>query len=980
MSLTQIPDALERIFLNRGWYQVYARHITDLQFPNMANEMYCRCPWKDVNDNNASMSINAHTGLFQCFRTQRAGNYLQFRQWLDATNYGPDGMLVPLHYKAVEEIVMREEGLVPPTEEWIQNSHLNLIQSPETIAWIQQRKPWFIQAFQQLQIGYDFETGCIVIPIRNEQGKLINARLYNPNGQPKMRWLVPGLTGNFLFPYTGIQEDNLILVEGETKVITLRGLGFNAVSGTVSGTSPVPAGNWYRMRNITVLKDEDTEGERAASKSINIMRTFANEIKLALLPNFDGKQKGADICDYVTHLMKQNNSFESLVYETRNLLEQAEVVASQSTIYDVESIPVSFTNLLGSERYNQKLSFVAKVSARSEKRYMGVTRFDVNCPGRGHAYCFNCIMSQRYEGHGEFWLDRRAPDQLRMIATNDAGRIDAAKRIVGIPSQCPSCDMTPLEWVGYEPTEISASFNEHEENNEVTDAERHRREAYFIVNPETKIEENRDYAFTGFLYSDPRTQSGLVVIDTALPLSTTAERFVMSDFIAQRLKPLQPKNQNDAADVINMLNARATDLSDSVTGIKGRLDMHLAMSLVWHSAIAFHIGTQKVNRGWLELLILGDTRSGKSVAFRSLCQHYNVGTLVDCRNQTTAGLLGAVNTSSVSGERYITAGLLPQNDKGVVGLDEMEGERQGHVALLEQLASMRSEGIVRITKAAQAQYRARVRLVCMANPGKGLLIHETGKTGAELILQLIPQPENIARFDAALAVSQIEVTSEQINEKNGLTEPIFSQEAQRLLLMWVYSRKSDQINFTEGAQEYIKIASSAMCEKYDSSLPLVESSDQKNRIAKWAVAIAGYLFSSDETLENIVVTQAHVIAAHRLLEFFFDKYAMGYDRFSEVKRQQRILQNEKEIRETMDSLGSIKYKIAQQLLSNDEISDRAFRNIVSGPAATKILSNLIHNNCIKLMLNGRRDSYEKNPTFTQWLKLYVAEEKVKEVA
>lgn len=978
MSQTKIPDALERIYLQRGWFNVYQRYIPDLQQPNHANEMYCRCPWRDINDANASMSVNAGNGLFNCFRTSRTGNYLQFRSWMDSSTIGPDGKIVPLDIRLVEEMAMREEGIVAPDESWFNQCHLALVQSIETVLRFQTYKPWFIGALSSLQIGYEWETGSIVIPIRDENAKLINARLYNPTGQPKMRWKVSGLTGNYLFPHTGYNETGpLILVEGETDVISLRGLGFNAISGTVGGTSPFPPGTWHRDRDVIVMTDEDSTGEKARQVCINSLRGLASEVKSARIPEWDERPSGADASDYIMYLLQQGMNMEQVRQVFLELFQNAEIVASRITQFDIEATPVPFSGVLEAEQVLQRLEFVGRISARSEKRYIGVTRYNLTCPTRGHNFCENCPMKQRHGGNMEFFLDRRSPDQLKLIGTNDMQRLQAIQKINGIPTACPSVDMTPMEWTGYEPTEIASSIAEAEHDNELNDSERYRREAYFIIQPDTHIEENRDYNFKGFLYPDPKTQAGVIVIDAADPLATTAEKFKMDDEIAETLKQFQPKNQNNLEFVIAKMNERANDLADSVTNIKGRTDLHLAMSLVWHSAIRFMIGKKKIARGWIELLIIGDTRSGKSVTFRSLCKHFDIGTWVDCKNTSTAGLLGSVNTSNMTGERYITSGILPQNDKGIVGLDEMEGARLDKVFILEALASMRSEGIVTITKAAQAQYRARVRKICMANPGKGLLIKETGKTGAQLIVEMIPQPENIARFDAALAVGQDDVLTETINTSVGLSEPIFNVEAQRTLLTWIYSRKTEQIQFTPEAEQRLKIASIQMCEKYDAALPVVEPSDQITRIAKWAVSIAGYLFSSANNHGEILVTEAHVHAAQTLLEYFYDKPVMGYNRFSLEKRQKRILEDEPEIRKAFDLLGMNKYKIASQLLKNDSISDRAFRNVVNGPAATTVLQSLIHNNCIGLRYNGKSDSYEKNPTFTQWLMQFVQEGAIK---
>src|SRR5258708_33757812 len=97
--------------------------------------------------------------------------------------------------------------------------------------------------------------------------------------------------------------------------------------------------------------------------------------------------------------------------------------------------------------------------------------------------------------------------------------------------------------------------------------------------------------------------------------------------------------------------------------------------------------------------------------------------------------------------------------RGPILMDEFVSGKIDKIGIVEQLSSTRSEGIVRISKAASALFNARVRLLWSANPGRGRLLRDIATYGVEIIPKIIPQPEDIARFNFALPVSQHDVSA-----------------------------------------------------------------------------------------------------------------------------------------------------------------------------------------------------------------------------
>ena len=73
-----------------------------------------------------------------------------------------------------------------------------------------------------------------------------------------------------------------------------------------------------------------------------------------------------------------------------------------------------------------------------------------------------------------------------------------------------------------------------------------------------------------------------------------------------------------------------------------------------------------------------------------------------------------------------------------------------------------------------------------------------------------------------------------------------------------------------------------MSKKYTSSFPLVLGSTIRLKIARLAVALAARLFSTDESYENVIVTQHHVEYVYQFLNRIYNKPSFGYGEYSEI--------------------------------------------------------------------------------------------------
>ena len=166
----------------------------------------------------------------------------------------------------------------------------------------------------------------------------------------------------------------------------------------------------------------------------------------------------------------------------------------------------------------------------------------------------------------------------------------------------------------------------------------------------------------------------------------------------------------------------------------------------------------------------------------------------------------------------------------------------------------------------------------------------------------------------------------------------------------------------------------ALCKMYDPSIPLVEPSDQRHRVAKMAVSIAAQCASMTDDLQNLIVLPEHVEVVGSLLRLFYDKEAMGYNLYS-----RKVQVEEESFDPTVPELilkeqvGQYGKRFALELLRLDQFSERSFGTIIpmQGAFIRTLIQQLYLSNCIRLVHLGRSEYYEKTPLFVQFLKKYL---------
>ena len=283
-----------------------------------------------------------------------------------------------------------------------------------------------------------------------------------------------------------------------------------------------------------------------------------------------------------------------------------------------------------------------------------------------------------------------------------------------------------------------------------------------------------------------------------------------------------------------------------------------------------------------ECLIVGDTSTGKTKTAEKLLNHYKLGIIQGAENSSIAGLVGGI--TKLESNNIMMWGLLPLNNSKLVILDEMSGIDAN---VIGQLTRIRGEGeATRVIAGGPRKTSAKVRLIWLSNPRKRSM--KLYDTGCDMVMELIPQQEDISKFDFILTVSDEEVSAEQMNVTyKNKPKHKYKTEYSHKLVLWAWSRKSDQVSFSKEVENLILKYAVEMADKYSPSFPLVLGSTIRLKLAKLSVSLAARLFSTEDG-KTIIVKENHVKYVKRWLEKIYNKKSFGYGDYSAFRKETKI--------------------------------------------------------------------------------------------
>jgi hypothetical protein len=474
---------------------------------------------------------------------------------------------------------------------------------------------------------------------------------------------------------------------------------------------------------------------------------------------------------------------------------------------------------------------------------------------------------------------------------------------------------------------------------------------FFLGN---SLETSKAYRGWGTILLNPQNQSLTVLFDKVEVAHGQVDNFEVNelnrtDFEVFKLMTLAEKLE---------------DFRKNITYIHGRDDLIFSILLTHFSVLEFEFNSAPLYRGWMELAIVGDSGQAKSLMTERIVNYIGLGR-IEGSNTTLAGLVGGIN--KLQNRTYISWGAFPRCNKGLLFIDEIQNLAP---ELWMNLRTMRSSGVAKITKINSGEHEAKVRLICAANAKPYDRELADFKYGA-LSLGSVLNPADIRRFDLACFLSKKDLDQDYANIMNEAKEPRISDKMINSVINWAWSRKYDDVKFSEEVTRQILKDARELSDRFgaSSAVPLCNASDMREKLARMVVACACLHLRTPDYI-HVVPTLEDVAIIKALLVRMYSHPNVSLDLESNDKRRETDIDDLQysELRSKVGEKGfEHMVKVLEAFLDNPEI--RAID--LSGWAEAKpdevgrIITLLSKHQMLEL---GKFGTYKPKPKLVRFIK------------
>lgn len=781
---------------------IYSYFINTFKHDHLQEK--ANCPFTENHlDKHASLYLSDEKGWY-CFGCSEGGSPEEFiEKYLEISS--DMASYINTYYE-------KNNHLPTPTNEEVEEYHRELLSQPAVIEYFSEHGV-DIEVLKKYKIGW--ENNRIIFPIysRRNRSFVINLRKYIPPGSarskktPKVIHL-PNLGTPLYYPYEAFDEEDIVIVEGEKDCIVARAHGINAITSTGGSSFNENQLYLFKDKNVFVMSDSDETGDLIAKKYNEKLQGLAKTVKRIRLPEKDYsdswvRNKDINIYDYETEFLSDE--------EIKNDIEIVDI----SEVYIPENANKDYkvTNMrvIGGHLDEYQIPYEFTVEADEVERVIEV--------------------------------DTRM--MIGFIGSNDSAQEKYLKRVTGAKHiNIKSKKEMNLQQVYFK--EDINSFEVIEESGRDSMSG-----IYFYK--DKPLSTNRVYDMLLLKTTEPKTQKTVFAIKEASEcvIDTKIDLSLLEYF--RKDVPL------------DILIDEYYDIWQPHLEVTGRKDLFTVMILTYLSVLEFNWRNSKI-KGWLDTMIIGDTRTGKTKMIRNFMNTLGIGEYVSGENAKGTGIIGGIQQLGTAWS--LNWGKIPLNDKRLVVIDEASGLGIEDITMLSQ---MRSEGILSITKIKSETTHARTRLLWISNPRSGEKINHYYWRGYEAIEEFLPVQEDLARFDLACSAASEDVDNiHDYSDREPMTEYEINRWRQLILFAW--SLRKEDIEFSKGAYKKIIELSTELGEYFNGS-PLFLKANGYEKLARVSISLAILKFNYIDG--KIVVEEDHVEYAKQLYLDLYNKESFG---------------------------------------------------------------------------------------------------------
>lgn len=702
---------------------------------------------------------------------------------------------------------------------------------------------------------------------------VVDIRIYDPENRPKVKSRANCPAG-LIIPFDiwrATPENKLTLIcAGEKDMSVARSHGFNAITFTGGeGTLPRQL-KQFKDRQVAIVYDHDGAGIAGAKKLAQHLLKYTSTVKVVTGFHEVCVEEHEDITDFFS---KYNKTKEDLI---GYIAATPYYVPSEDEDFE-RGYPV-MDLLQASEPEN-----IGKI-VQSNIQVVAISEATYACPSAVLAEKIRATGADDKMLQGEFreWElnEDNAQDILHLIDNNFKEDMiqKNLRTMLHILQKEKYVSIKTLERRTVFKCYVTDMF-------ETSDTTTTQPMEYTVYSIGHKLESGQKYMVTYKLVPHPyKGQQLIMLVLNAKQANDTVTNFEVTQEVKDRLKIIQ--------DLPGTVTERINLLAEKVKGLlgyDGNSTLITAIDLAYHTVLQFNFGTFKNVRGYLDTIVIGESRVGKSSTADCLRKTYGLGAFTSLagNSATIPGLVGGSNKTATG---YQTrAGIIPQNHRGLIIFEEFG---KSNNSVITELTDIRSSNEVRITRVAGTiTLPALVRMIALTNPkntNNQIKSIASYPNGIAILTELVDTAEDIARYDMIVILA--DKGNMAINPLWEPAEPL-DEDVYKARIRWIWSRTPEQVNIPRDVSLYIVEKANELNATYECHIKIFGTEAWK-KITRLAIAVAGYLVSTDETYESVCVTKDHVDFAVEFMKTLYDNSTFKLREYVAHEKQYSTIDDE----------------------------------------------------------------------------------------
>ena len=692
-------------------------------------------------------------------------------------------------------------------------------------------------------------------------GQLWDVRTYAPGTKPKVKSKANSIAGAIIpFDDWNMSPKNKItlICAGEKDMAVARSNGFNAITIT-GGEMMIPRIlEPFRDRTIVFVYDNDDTGHNGANTVATALYEYTHKIKVC--ENFHEIccEPKEDITDFFNKYHKAKADLIKYIEDTPWFEPQ---------IAAAEMLPTLDLAMASTPGYVGNL-------VRSNIQIVAVTDTVFTVPLHASAEKVTTSLKDTLALHEmrEWHLTKDNFEDILHLIDNNFKESEVQQHLLSlmkIPAREPGMRLQ----VHGNQTIYKAYVTDLYETS-TADAKPMEYQVYSLGH---RLESGQKYLVTHKIVPHPyKGQQLVMLVLNAVQADDSVSNFKITPEVKTHLKMI--------ADLPGTINERVELLTEKVKGLvgyNGNNTLIQAIDFAYHTALLFNLGNFKGVRGYLDTLIVGESRVGKSSTAETLRKVYGLGVFTSLagNSATIPGLIGGSNKTTTGFQTR--AGVIPQNHKGLIIFEEFGKCKQDVVS---ELTDIRSSNEVRIARVSGTiTLPAMVRMISLTNTKTtdgAIKPIAAYPNGISIVTELVGTAEDIARYDLLVVLS--DRGNSQI-DPFWKPEPPLPLEVYQDRVRWIWSRTPEQIEISEEVGLYIMQRANELNKEFDCHIKIFGTEAWK-KLSRLAIAIAGYLCSANADFSNIIITKEHVDYAENYYRQIYDNATFKLREYVKTER------------------------------------------------------------------------------------------------